>query len=575
MRRFARILCVLVGLVGMAFLNPVAAQTSNGAPVWVSGAGPGGTFPSAYEACKAQWQMYRGATSRFIGAIPWHDNWAVADCSWTTFQYLCHDEGSGGISSCGTVLPAWVNLICPANYTATVDGHCRKNPAPECKQCKNNGGHRNDSVGNPIILGTGSKVINSLDFETADGLFRIGRNYRSFQVGTPLEGTRLPRSLPRWLAGGWNFDFGYEIQLGTFSGTPASPAGKVAVLAPEGTGYAFILQSNGQWLPDPALGAANIPTDIKLEFVGTLPSDLATIRTSPNIWKLTDSEDNAWVIRTAIGPNDGYYDRGWPISRTARDGYVWNFAYNSDSSLASITDSFGRIANFSWYQFFTTTLASPPPGTLPYPQAVASIALPDGTSLRYTYDPPPAISPPSTTSIQRLLKFERLSAASAVLDSSTYVYEDTRFPTHVTGIIDNLNQRVATYAYDGDGQATMTQGASGTDSYSVEYGENAGGLTRRVTNALGKASNYGISSFATGPADFRLTQLSSMAMPWAIHRYAPVRLAMEQTHLSTARPMRNHAQPHLFATQKEDQPASSRAAAPQVSARQPSPGIQR
>ena len=514
MRNLTRLLGLLLALVGLVSAPVASAQSGEGSPAWYSPAGPDGAFPSARDACYAQWQRFNAAPrSRFIGAFPDENNFTRAGCKWTSFQYLCREETGGGINGCGTVLPSYVELHCASGYTPTVDGHCRSELLPECPSCTTKMGSRdNPTVGNPIIVSTGAKQISALDYETADGQFRIGRYYRSFQVGLRLDGNILPRSLPRWMAGGWNFDFGYEIQLKSFSGTPSSPNAKVAILAPDGTGYSFVLQSSGQWIADPAMGAARAQPDMKLEFVGTLPSDLSTINSSANSWRLTDGDDNVWILRTAVGPNGGNYNKGWPISKTARDGYAWTFTYNSDSSLASITDSFGRTATFTWNQFYVSTLASPPAGALPYPLAVASIALPDGTSLHYTYDPAAATGPSSgSIEVKRLVKAERLNASSVVIDSESYLYENTTFPTHVTGIVDNLGNRVKTYAYDAQGRATLTQGANGTDAYNVEFGVNGTTLTRRVTNVLGKASNYSYSKFTAGSADYRLTQIAGEA----------------------------------------------------------------
>lgn len=506
-----RHLLFLCAIAGFAFGGTARAQNAEGFLGWEW---QDVYYPTAYEACKAQWQWssMNNGYSRLIGAIPRADDWDTADCEWTRWQYLCTTENPGAGFACGTVIPAYVNFHCANGYTPTVDGHCRANPAVERPCNCEEDGRVNPTVGNPIVLSTGAKVLDALDFETADGDFRISRHYRSFQVGRPIEGTILPRGLPRGLVGGWSFNFGYEIQLGTFSGSPSTPNARVAILAPDGTGFGFVLQANGQWIPDPAAGAANAPVGLKLEYVGTLPANLADVKASSSNWKLTDRDDTVWTLQTRIGPNGGSYVQGWPNSRVQRNGYSWTFAYNTDSSLASITDSFGRAAAFGWNKFFITSLASPPAGSLPYPLAVKSITLPDGTSLRYTYDPPPATSAPSTSMIERLVKVERLSAASAVLDSVTYVYEDNRFPTHVTGVIDNRQIRVATYAYDGHGRATLTEGPNDANSYLVEYGLNGTARTRRVTNALGKAENYTFAVFSgAGPMDYRLTQISGEA----------------------------------------------------------------
>ncbi|PZR51472.1 MAG: RHS repeat protein, partial [Stutzerimonas stutzeri] len=220
-------------------------------------------------------------------------------------------------------MPVQAYFECASGYTPTVDGHCRANPEVECPVCgRNNGGHQNPTVADPIILASGATSIGAVDYESADGLFRIDRYYRSFQVGRPIDGKKLPFALPRGLIGGWNLGFGYEIQLEGFSGSPSSPNAKLAILAPDGAGFGFVLQSSGQWVPDTAIAAANSPADMKLEFVGTLPSNLADINSMSSSWKLTDGDDNVWILTTRTGPNGGAYNRGWATSRTTRDGYA-------------------------------------------------------------------------------------------------------------------------------------------------------------------------------------------------------------------------------------------------------------
>ena len=411
----ARLMLALLAAAGMAFSSAAQAQSTppDGAIGWQSGYG-GGAYPSADAACHAQWQQYAATPDgRFIGAFP-SDDWRIQNCQWTTFQNgLCDlDHPGAGIGPCTTVLPSVANVVCASGLIPTVDGHCRKNPpveksCPTCDAARSGGvgsggsepGRSNPTVGNPIVLSTGAKRLDATDYASADGLFTIGRHYRSFQVGPPLIFGLLPRSNPRWLVAGWNFDFGYELQLGTFSGSVAAPGANVEafVYAPDGTGYGFVLQPSGQWVIDPVYGAANAQNNWKLQYVGTLPADLSTVTKAPSTWKLTDGDDNVWILKTNMVPNGGSYVYGWPTQKTTRDGYQWNFAYNTDSSLASITDSFGRTAKFTWAQFRFTSAASPPAGFLPLPVAVTSIALPDGTSLVYTYNPPPATTGASTS----------------------------------------------------------------------------------------------------------------------------------------------------------------------------------
>lgn len=510
---FVRGLVALFVLVGLMVSAPARAQSADGFIGWVSPPGPGGAYATAYEACYAQWEKFQGdkLSSRFIGAFPRDDDWTKQDCEWTRYQYLCPAETGSGINGCGTIIPSYVRLECEDGYTPTVDGHCRLDPEVERPICIcDENGKLNPVAGNPILLSSGAKVLSDVDYATADGELTIERHYRSYQVGRPIAGKVLPRNLARGLVGGWNFNFNYEIQLGAFSGTPAAPNAKVAVLLPDGSGYGFVLQSSGEWAPDTSLGAANAATDLKLEFVGTLPPDLAGMPLTETTWKVTDKDDSVWTLVTK-GNVFGIHLRGWPTERVARGGYTQTFAYNADTSLDTITDSFGRTATFEWNYFFQTTLATPPSSARAFPEAIRSITLPDATKLRYTYDPPAATAAPSTSVLQRLVKVERLGAADAVLDSVTYLYEDSRFRTHVTGIIDNRNVRIATYAYDSKGRAVSTEGADGANAFEVAYSTSGTSRIREVTNALGKVQEFTFARFNSNVNDQRLTKIEGAA----------------------------------------------------------------
>lgn len=74
-------------------------------------------------------------------------------------------------------------------------------------------------------------------------------------------------------------------------------------------------------------------------------------------------------------------------------------------------------------------------------------------------------------------------------DNSTrsYVYENSSFPNAVTGIVDESNNRYATWAYDGEGRATSGTLAGGAESASLVYNSNG---TVTVTDALGAQRTF-------------------------------------------------------------------------------------
>jgi len=498
--RLLLVICVANALTP----SSASAQTAEGYVGWASGH-TSTKFPSADAACRSAWQYYNSnPLSRYIGAFPFTGDPNQAGCSWTTFQYLCPQETGGGISGCGTILPASVWLECQSGYTPTQGQYCLKSPIPECPTCRNNGSSENPAIGHPITLSTGSKILNARDYETADGDFVIGRSYRSIQVGRSASF----QTAVRGLAGGWNFDFAFELQLKSFSGSPSSPNAKLALVAPNGTASDFVMQSGGTWVADTTTGAFYAPRNLKVEYVGTLPSDLSTLQSASTQWRVTDDDDTVWTFQTFTRPNTtSPYALGRPTSRVTRDGYQWTFAYRSDNSLQTITDSFGRQATFNWSMFYVSSLASPPSGSQPWPEAVSSVSLPDGTSLRYTYDPPPATSAPSTTNVQRLVKVERLNATGTAIDSTTYSYGDTRFPSFITAITDFNGVQTASYAYDAAARGISSALASGADAYSISNSETSSERVSTVTNPLGKVAEYHFTKYGGNSQDIRLASV--------------------------------------------------------------------
>lgn len=164
------------------------------------------------------------------------------------------------------------------------------------------------------------------------------------------------------------------------------------------------------------------------------------------------------------GSLETYTAAGQLLSISEPSGRTQTLAYDGSGRLQSITDSHGRQLTF----------------THDSSDRIATVTNPAGGIIRYTYDAPgnlatvtyPDDTPSDTTD-------DPVRA---------YHYEDSRFPHALTGITDENGDRYATWAYDEQGRAILSEHAGGAERVQLSY--NADGTTS-VTDALGTSRSYG------------------------------------------------------------------------------------
>jgi YD repeat-containing protein len=338
------------------------------------------------------------------------------------------------------------------------------------------------NVGNPIAIFDGAKLEEETDFETAGdkGRLFISRFYRS----RPPVSELVRNGDIRGEVGGWRFNFQTELHLGIplIFGSGWVFQDVITLYLPNGLALDFV-RSGNNFLP---YSGSMIQTRYSLQYVGTPPANWSTIGYASTQWQVIDADENrVWTFQTFPDLYDGAYTVARPISMTAGQ-YAWVFAYDGYGTLQSITDSYGLSFAVTW-NYFQYLLD---PSVLPVPVNVASITASTGASLVYTYDP---LQASTGMYVGRLLQ-KQLIASGNILDSTTYQYENTLFPTFLTGVTDARGVRYATFGYDGLGRATSTQHAGGVDNYSIAYNQPSltlpNDLARYVTNPLGKVAEY-------------------------------------------------------------------------------------
>lgn len=75
--------------------------------------------------------------------------------------------------------------------------------------------------------------------------------------------------------------------------------------------------------------------------------------------------------------------------------------------------------------------------------------------------------------------------------TTTYLYENAKYPLALTGLIDGKNLRYATWEYDIKGRAVSSEHANGAEKWFFDYtGVDSGQRKISVTNPLGKETIY-------------------------------------------------------------------------------------
>ncbi len=198
--------------------------------------------------------------------------------------------------------------------------------------------------------------------------------------------------------------------------------------------------------------------------------DGSVLTFTPNgtAWSAPNTQDTLQPIADANGKTTG-----WQYT-VVDTGAVES--YDTSGKLQSVRDRNGRTTALSYNAQNQLTTVTAPSGrslglTYDSQNRVGSVTAPDGAVTGYGYNSAGILStvthPDGTT--------------------RQYLYEDGRFPTVLTGIVDENGSRYATYAYDDKIRTTSSALAGGVNQYQFQYGDN---YQTTVTDPTGKTSVY-------------------------------------------------------------------------------------
>ena len=168
---------------------------------------------------------------------------------------------------------------------------------------------------------------------------------------------------------------------------------------------------------------------------------------NPTGWRLITSDDEV----------EAYNASGKLLSISSRDGRTQTLGYDTNGRLTTVTDDVGRVLNFTYDgPSRIQTLTDPAGGVTQYGYDatgnLTSVTYPDGKVRTYHYNEPAYTS-------------------------------NVNLPHALTGITDENGVRFATYTYDAQGRAVVTEHAGGVERYVLGYSSD--GSNTMVTDPLG------------------------------------------------------------------------------------------
>lgn len=279
------------------------------------------------------------------------------------------------------------------------------------------------AVGNPILPATGEKRQVEHDF--ADPGAHALNLTRTYRSWWANAGGNPFAAAG--LGGAWTHN--HLARLVAASTSPVMQRGGAAGAASPiavvhtGQGDAYFFWTEGAWRP--FVGADALQQD---SFGWTYKSA---------------ADDSVWRFTT-----DGALH-----SRTARNGWAYVYGY-ANGRLAEVTNAFGRKLLFNYDGA----------GQL------AWVTTPDGATVGYTYESTRLASVTYPAGAQR-----------------HYLHKDGRWPSALTGIVDEAGNRWANFAYDTTGRAVLTEYAGGANRFLVNY---AGSDAATVTDPLNTSRTY-------------------------------------------------------------------------------------
>ena len=186
----------------------------------------------------------------------------------------------------------------------------------------------------------------------------------------------------------------------------------------------------------------------------------------------SDPIPNGWEYQSPQGDKERYDADGKLIELLNPQQLGVYLTYDPISDhLKSARDDFGHTLSFIYGNGETVA-----------PSLIQAMTVPGNRQYTYTYTPQGQVE--SVT--------YPFNPATETPRTRTYLYGDSCFTSALTGITDENGARFATFDYDNNGRAKLSEHADQADRITIAYNDAAN--TRTVTNAVGKETVYHFNS---------------------------------------------------------------------------------
>ena len=212
----------------------------------------------------------------------------------------------------------------------------------------------------------------------------------------------------------------------------------------------------------------------------SIPSNYKVISYANGETGLFVLDDETWASSTSSDQSLTSQDGSWVL--TIGNGR-WEI-FSSDGKLEKRISKEGR-ETLLVYDIIAADGGDDDPETLD------KVIAPSGRTLQFSYDTNGRLQ--HLTTPDGIIRYHYTEDGNLgnveYPDGSTrtYHYENTSFPNHLTGITDENGNRYATWAYDGQGRAILSEHAGETDRVTFTYNSNG---TTTVQTAQGATRTY-------------------------------------------------------------------------------------